>query len=142
MEAGRILISSGPIPHAPGAPPVIRRLRPKSLFILTFLLAPVLPGCGGDPEDDLAPHGPATGQPDASANAAGGPNAIDPATGIEAPSSEADPATILHSVIELIRKSSENPGGANFDNAKDNLNHFFASSNRNDFKLPEASREF
>lgn len=115
------------------------RPRPLVRLALGLLLMPALAGCYADPEDDLTPHGPAVDQPDDAAPEAA---LVDPATGIEAGSGEADPATILHSVVQLIRTAYEHPGGANFTIAKDNLNHFFAGSSRKDFQLPDASRAY
>lgn len=107
-----------------------------SYLALLSLAAALAGGCGTDPEDDLTPHGPAV------ADEGGAPDAPNPGPQAEGPSGEADPATILRSVIQLIRDAPNNPGGANFDNAKDQLNHFFAGSSPRDFQLPEASRAY
>lgn len=112
--------------------------RPFSWFALGLLLVSLTAGCGGDPEDDRTPHGPAVEPP----GVAPGDAAVNPLTGSEMPSSEADPATILHSVVQLIRTAYEHPGGANFDIAKDNLNYFFGGSSRSDFRMPDAAREY
>jgi hypothetical protein len=92
----------------------------------------------------VAVVGPGCSQPGANtpiAYDAAPESGIDPSTeqGLNA---EVDPKAMLTSVVQLLRTAATNPGGDNFNIARDYLNQYFSGVRKDDFALSPGSRDY
>jgi tetratricopeptide (TPR) repeat protein len=71
----------------------------------------------------------------------GNPATVAAAAGA-APGSDVDPNALLRAVVELVKSAPTNPGGMNFDIAKDYLNQYFAGTPESDFAHTSESRAY
>jgi hypothetical protein len=55
---------------------------------------------------------------------------------------DVDPKAMLTSVVQLLRTAATNPGGDNFNIARDYLNQYFSGVRKGDFALSPAAREY
>lgn len=99
---------------------------------LGFLVLPalLLAGCGSNSSTSL-------------------PANLDPTTGQIVAASEDGPSVaetqskgLIANVIQLLRDAATNPGGSNFDIAKDDLNQHYLHTPPSEFRLDQAEREY